>query len=642
MVFPLVVAGALLLEGGCSSSKGSIGTQPPDGGQDSGKSVATSGGKVPRKVEGRPSEVRPGSLIMETTLDSEGQRVPFQTLNPAHIESTIHTIAERDGQTRLHFDVVVGEGLLGEETQLRLTPVLNILGRRVPLDGILISGEKFRQRQMRGYERYNAFLEGISRDSTRFIDIAQLEVFLKRNLPEVYNYRRDTSFVTDEKFRSAFGVNGPEAVEHYTLFYRVRHNRWKIGQKDKLFAKWVPYPILSEGLRLDSVIHDPLKGVIYRYSHALDMTRGLRKVSLTLDGEKTTIKGERSALPPTDTLTFYISSLSSLLRKEERYIHRDTISPDIVMTSSFDVRFAQGDGKINPALGRNREELGRIKESFMDVIQEEGLVLDSVIVRASCSPEGSYKFNASLSERRSSSTAEYFSMFLEQTSSPGKNYKVISRCDPEDWTALDSLVEGDRNLSATQKEEYRMAALLSDPDRREAALGRTSGYSYIKDALYPRLRRVNFDFHLHRKGSEVSDGHPAILDSVYHRGLLALQEKDYAEARLLLTPYGDYNAALALYATGGDFAALDILREIDDGRKDSPRADEQYLMALIYGKAEGVGSTRSLEHYRRACELDPFYLDRGKVDPEITSSLADVPRIIEGEGTTILSQLTNF
>lgn len=571
---------------------------------------------------------------METVLDGDGARVPMEVLNPAHVESSIHTIAERDGQTRLYFDVVVGEDLLGENIQLRLTPVLDILGQRVPLNGILLSGEKFRKRQLRGYERYNAYLEGIAKDSTRFIDIAQLEVFLKRNLPQVYNYRRDTSFVTDEQFRSAFGVNGAEAVKHYTLGYRVRRNKWKIGRKDKLFAKWVPYPILSEGLRLDSVMHDPSRGIVYRYSQVLDMARGLRRVALTLEGEKTTTDGTRSVLPPTDTLTFYISSLSSLLRKEDRYITRSTGSPDIVMTSSYDIRFAVGNETVNPSLGRNREELERIKESFMDVIGEEDLVLDSVIVRASCSPEGSYKFNSSLSERRSNATAEYFSIFLQVNSSGRGGYKVISRCDPENWAALDSLVDGDRNLTYDQKEEYRTARLLSDPDRREAALSRSSAYSYIKDALYPRLRCVNFDFHLHRKGSEAAVALPPLLDSTYHKGLLALRDKDYAEACLFLSPYRDYNSALALYANGGDIAALDILRDLDDVRpEDGKRAEEQYLMALIYGKAEGVGSTRSMEHYRLACELDPFYLDRGKVDPEITPAIMDVPRLLEGSGS---------
>ena len=133
----------------------------------------------------------------------------------------------------------------------------------------------------------------------------------------------------------------------------------------------------------------------------------------------------------------------------------------------------------------------------------------------------------------------------------------------------------------------------------------------MRQVLYPRLRTVKFEFHLHRKGMVKDTVHTTVLDSVYMSGVQAIRDRDYQKAVTLLRPYHDYNSAVAFCALGYDASAMEILR-------DCPRTDKVlYMMAILHSRK---GEDRdAVQCYLSACNLNPSYVHRGNLDPEIAS-----------------------
>ena len=136
-------------------------------------------------------------------------------------------------------------------------------------------------------------------------------------------------------------------------------------------------------------------------------------------------------------------------------------------------------------------------------------------------------------------------------------------------------------------------------------------YPYMRNTLYPRLRSVAFNFYLHRKGMVKDTVHTTVLDSVYMRGVQALQNMDYEMAVRMLAPYADFNAAVAYTALDRNESALSILEPIRD-----KGAEVNYLLALLYSRRNE--DEKAVEHYLRACRQNRSYVYRGNLDPEIS------------------------
>ena len=176
---------------------------------------------------------------------------------------------------------------------------------------------------------------------------------------------------------------------------------------------------------------------------------------------------------------------------------------------------------------------------------------------------------------------------------------------------LDRLVSADTVLTGEQKAAYFSLASMKNADSREREMSRAASYPYMRGKLYPRLRTVKFDFHLHRRDMVKDTVHTTVPDTVYRRGLERLKDMDYAGALALLRPYSDYNTALSYMGLGRDASALDILGKL-------PESDKvEYLRAILYCRSGNL--RRAVESYRRSCELNPSFVHRGNLDPEISS-----------------------
>ncbi len=568
-------------------------------------------------------------LIMKAVKDENGEMVATDVIDAAMVTARFKNVAERHGKIDICFDITVPHTMQDSRWQLRFYPDMFIGGDSVRLDPVIITGSEYRKTQLRGYQQYERFLAGIITDSLKLINISQLEVFLKRNIPELFRFKSDSSIVSDEQFASVYGVTEKEAVEHYTIRFLINRNDRRMAQRAKMYRRYVKSPIITEGLRLDTVLTNSDNDFIYAYTQTISARPKLRKVEIGLSGEIFEQDRKIYLIPPSDPLTFYVSSLSSFVDNTERYIMQVIERKAEAHTACY-IDFEAGKAVIDPEIGANSAEIGRIKENLASLAENKTFDLDSIIVTASCSPEGGFKYNRILSQKRSEEVSSYFRNYLRKYTDSletddgimitmdedfdfGKKEEIrfISRSNAENWTMLDALVANDESLSESDRRDYSVIRIINDPDMREAALMKSRYYRHLREKLYPRLRTVKFEFHLHRKGMVKDTIHTTVLDTTYMNGVQAIRDRDYKTAVSLLRPYQDFNAAVAYCAMDMNESAMQILQKLE--RNDRV----EYLLAILYSRK---GDDRNaVQCYMNACAKNNSYISRGNLDPEISA-----------------------
>ena len=194
-----------------------------------------------------------------------GEMVAHEVLNAAVVTARFRNVAERHGKVDLEFQVTVPRMMLERDWQTRFYPDMFILEDSVRMDMLILTGDQYRKAQLRGYQRYNDFLASIVSDTTRFINLNLLEIFLQRNIPQVYAFKHDTTFVSEEQFTSCFGVTERQAIEHYTnkiARYLNERRKSKIGA---MYRRYVKAPIITDHVRLDTIFVNPDGDFVYNY-----------------------------------------------------------------------------------------------------------------------------------------------------------------------------------------------------------------------------------------------------------------------------------------------------------------------------------------------------------------------------------------
>ena len=572
-------------------------------------------------------------MVMNAVRDeSSGEMVASETLQAARVTARFRNVAERHGRVDLEFQVIVPAALQDSRWQVRFHPRMEILEDTVDLDDILITGKDYRKAQLRGYQQYERFLRSIITDSTRFIDRHQLEVFIKRNIPALYAYRQDTSLVSDQQFASVYGVTEQQAIDYYTYGLLVRRNERKIRDKDKMFRKYVKAPLQKDHLRLDTLMVNDAGEFVYNYVQTIATRPRLRKVDIRLSGEVCEQDKVVYGVPESDPLTFYISSLSAFVDGRERYLDQ-IVSRRVDLQSEAKLLFEVGDDTVREELGDNLREIIRIRSTLASLLEDAEFDLDSIVVTAHASPEGSWRANGELSQRRGRSVGRYFAVYMKQYADSADHavgyrmnldgtladpefrsrpeIRFSSYAVPENWDLLDRLVAEDRLLSEPQKMAYQERRKIDDPDRRELAMRADDYYPYLSKELYPRLRSVVFDFRLHRRNMLQDTIHTTVLDTAYMAGVQAIRDRDYKKALTLLRPYEDFNTAIAYCCLDYNASALSVLEKLDRS------AEVNYMLALVYARQ---GDERSaVECYLLACAQNGSFVHRGNLDPEISA-----------------------
>lgn len=576
-------------------------------------------------------------LLMKAVKDDEsGEMVATETLDAAVITARFRNVAERHGKVDLRFEIIVPAEMQDSKWQLRFYPDMYILADSLRLESVIITGSDYRKGQLKGYEQYDRFIRSIITDTTRFIDLRNLEIFIERNIPQLYQFKRDSSIVSDEQFLSYYGVSEKEAIDHYTNRIAIRRNEHRKAIRDKMYRKYVKVPIKKDGIRLDTVIRNLDGDFVYHYTQTVRTRPKLKRVDIVLSGE--IYDGDKLIynMARTSPLSFYISSLSSFVDSREKYLKK-VIERRVSANSACYVDFRSGKWDIDMSIGYNSDEMGRIKDNIDQLLGNSTFDLDSIVISASASPEGSTAANDRLSEKRAKAVAGYFqdyighfrdsvkrenasfeltvdengneSMRRAEPSDIVPDIKFKSRSNGENWTMLTYLVNQDSTLSASDIKAYNRILNIKDADARENALRNQPAYRYLREKLYPRLRTVKFDFYLLRKGMLKDTVHTTELDTVYMAGIQALKDREYEKALTKLKDYNDLNTAIAYVSLDYNASAMAVLEKLER----TPQVN--YMLAILY--ARKGDDRRAVKHYVDACRQDDSFIFRGNLDPEI-------------------------
>ncbi len=570
-------------------------------------------------------------LLMKTYQNKEtGETTASEVLDAAIVTARFRNLAERQGKVDIAFQIVVPERMQDPKWQLRFYPDMYVLGDSIRLDPVIITGKDYRKAQLRGYQQYDKFLNSIISDSTKFVDLRLLEIFLQRNLPTIYAFKNDTTFVSDEQFMSFYGVSEQDAVDHYTNGHAKRMNEKRKGRVDEMYEKYVKVPIVTEGIRLDTVITTANGDFIYNYVQTINTRPKMKKVDVVLSGEIFEKDEKLYDIPRCEPLTFYISTLSAFAIDFDRYMTK-VIQRRVYTNTASHIDFQVGRSEVIPTLGNNAGEIAAIKENLAMLMDNTVFDLDSIVVSATASPEGSIALNRNLAQSRSVSVSNFFNKYMKSyvdslklangfvvnmssdVQIENKKVEAVSfspKCIPENWEDLNRFIADDDTLTQADKERYFEILEIKNEDDREHAMQKESWYSYVKDKYYPALRTVKFDFFLHRKGMVKDTVNTTVLDTVYIKGVQCLKDMDYEEALDYLRPYNDFNTAVAYTALNRNTSAMMILSPMER------TAEVNYLLAILYARMNR--EQEAVECYLKACRQNDIYVHRGNLDPEIS------------------------
>lgn len=601
-----------------------------------------------------------------------GEYITQMELTEITVVAKSKQVAERNGRINLDFVVTVPGELISNKWQLQLTPVAYKRTDTIRLEKIFLSGADFAKMQKKGYMRYQAFMNSIIPDSLylqklfdekgyrkalaeledeyfqawkheviakeRWIDwsdkanarFALFNYKMERNrqaiagynsilehLPAYWLHREMDGRYIPSKWRifadgnhrirtkSITPEDSAAITERFTDYGKMAENQKRKELAGEMYEKYVRFPY--ESARLDTVIKEG-DSFVYYYKQELPATENTKKIDLTLDGQILSKDETRTVLPPSDTITYFISSMVQFLDRTPRYKKRIITRKDEVSLRAY-VTYKPGSTGFSENTGNNKAEIDKVFETIRGISYTGEFLIDSIRMTATSSPEGSSEMNLFLSRERALALKRY----LAERTDDREGVDTLFRPHwiGEDWARLHELVRADDSL-ANRTALLHVMEETRNPDSREQALrGYASDYRRIREKHYPLLRGVEFKFHLHRRNMIQDTVVMPVIDSTYMEAVGLIEDRQYRRALSILEEsYGeDYNTAVCLMSLGYDSRALDIMLAQPD------TSDRNYLLAILYcrlGREE-----EALKTYVKSCDQDDSKIWRGRLDPEI-------------------------
>ena len=377
--------------------------------------------------------------------------------------------------------------------------------------------------------------------------------------------------------------------------------------REAAFNRFVKFPY-PEDVRLDSLV-EGRSTVTYYYSQEVKTDETSKKMLVTLQGQVLAVDDSAYRLPPSDTLSYVVSSMLSFVDTMPRYRIK-VIDKFVTVEDRNYIQFFVGDTRVVDTLGDNRRQLDKITGLMRQIVEQQEFYVDTITLTAAASPEGSYAANNILARAR----AEALKRYLVRRYGRSIDTMLTVRWVAEDWQGLTNRIRTDREIG-NRDAILELIVEEKNPDRREQAIRQqfSKEYAYIRSVIYPQLRAVNFRYNLRRKGMVKDTIHTTELDTTYTRGVELLQKRKYAKALYILNDYNDRNTVVAHLSLDHNERAMELLATMP---KD---AVTEYLRAIACSRLGRKAEGR--EHFLEACRLDGRMEYRGNLDPEIAELL---------------------
>ncbi len=377
--------------------------------------------------------------------------------------------------------------------------------------------------------------------------------------------------------------------------------------REAAFNRFVKFPY-PEDVRLDSLV-EGRSTVTYYYSQEVKTDETSKKMLVTLQGQVLAVDASAYRLPPSDTLSYVVSSMLSFVDTLPRYRIK-VIDKFVTVEDRNYIQFFVGDTRVVDTLGDNRRQLDKITGLMQRIVEQQEFWVDTITLTAASSPEGAYAFNDRLSQGRAAALKRY----LVRRYGRSIDTMLTVRWVAEDWPELTTRIRTDREI-VNRDAILELIAAEKNPDRREQAIRQRfpEDYTYIRSLIYPQLRAVNFRYNLRRKGMVKDTIHTTELDTAYARSVELLQKRKYAKALYILNDYNDRNTVVAHLSLDHNERAMELLAAM---QKD---AVTEYLRAIACSRLGRKEEGR--RHFLEACRRDGRMEYRGNLDPEISDLL---------------------
>lgn len=262
---------------------------------------------------------------------------------------------------------------------------------------------------------------------------------------------------------------------------------------------------------------------------------------------------------------------------------------------------------INQANLRKSELKNNSVGEFVKLLKEinkdrEGLNLQNVEIQAYASPEGGFKFNDKLANKRQNVSEKYV---RKEMKSAGVEGNLDAHYTAQDWEGFQQLVQA----SDIQDKDVilRVLSMYKDPQEREQQIRNMSeGFRELADAILPELRRSRLIIHyetIGRNDEQIKaqyneDAAKLSADELLYYATLeedaAKKEEIYAKTAQLYT--NDYrplnNLAVMTFNRGDEAKAKELLAQAIT--KSSNAAEANATLGLIALKNGNVAEAENL------------------------------------------------
>lgn len=262
---------------------------------------------------------------------------------------------------------------------------------------------------------------------------------------------------------------------------------------------------------------------------------------------------------------------------------------------------------INQANLRKSELKNNSVGEFVKLLKEinkdrEGLNLQNVEIQAYASPEGGFKFNDKLANKRQNVSEKYV---RKEMKSAGVEGNLDAHYTAQDWEGFQQLVQA----SDIQDKDVilRVLSMYKDPQEREQQIRNMSeGFRELADAILPELRRSRLIIHyetIGRNDEQIKaqyneDAAKLSADELLYYATLeedaTKKEEIYAKTAQLYT--NDYrplnNLAVMAFNRGDEAKAKELLAQAIT--KSNNAAEANATLGLIALKNGNVAEAENL------------------------------------------------
>lgn len=160
---------------------------------------------------------------------------------------------------------------------------------------------------------------------------------------------------------------------------------------------------------------------------------------------------------------------------------------------NISLTFLVGKAQLDPEDPANEEQMNKLKNDLLEIINGEGTTLKEFKITGVSSPEGRYASNLALAKQRTNFALSQITSVIP-AAAWARVYKHPTETRVATWSEVADLLEADTLLKEAEEVRKIVEKFPKSPDAQFASVARLPYYStLIKDRL-PRLRTVHYEY----------------------------------------------------------------------------------------------------------------------------------------------------